>query len=169
MPAAQSGDPAARGKIRQQEQQERIFAKVWDAVEGTMQKMRARLFTRIPEPRRSVEDQEETIQLLLELNPADDPLAVFLESQRSHMRSLMQKVYDSVTKRMQAYAIQEMMPLGEKDKARSLHACIRIVQTHDKNFDKLHGWEHWRAIRDIVPSLSEVICQLMPSFWRIAK
>ncbi|KAE8268287.1 hypothetical protein A4X09_0g4055 [Tilletia walkeri] len=71
--------------------------------------------------------------------------------------------------RIQAYAIQEMMPLGEKNKARSLHACIRIVQTYDKNFDKLHGWEHWRAIRDIVPSLSEVICQLMPSFWRIAK
>ncbi|KAE8220405.1 hypothetical protein CF319_g6068 [Tilletia indica] len=131
--------------------------------------MQARLFTRIPEPRISVEDQEETIQLLLELNPADDTLAVFLESQRSHMRSLMQKVYDSATKRMQAYAIQEMIPLGEKDKARSLHACIRILQTHNKNFDKLHGWEHWKAIRDMVRSLSEVICQLMPSSWRIAK
>ncbi|KAE8268288.1 hypothetical protein A4X09_0g4054 [Tilletia walkeri] len=169
VPAAQSGDPTARGTIRQQEQQQRIFAKVWDAVEGTMQQMQARLFAMIQEPRRSVEDQEKTIELLLELNPKDDPLAVFLESQRNHMRSLMKKVYDSATKRMQAYAIQEMMPLDEKDKARNLQACIRILQTHNKNFDKLHGWEHWKAIRDMVRSLSEVICQLMPSFWRIAK
>ncbi|KAK0529701.1 Exocyst complex component S5 [Tilletia horrida] len=172
LPPAAAGagaDAAARGTLRQQEQQQRIFAKVWDAVEGTMQQMQTRLFAMIQEPKRSVEEQEKTIELLLELNPKEDPVAVFLESQRNHMRSLMKKVFDSASKRMQNYAVQEMIPLDEKDKARNLQACIRVLQAHSKNFEKLHGWEHWQAIHDMVRSLSDVIRQLMPSFWRIAQ
>ncbi|KAK0556825.1 Exocyst complex component S5 [Tilletia horrida] len=169
VPAAQAGDPTARGTLRQQEQQQRIFARVWDAVEGNMQQMQSRLFAMLQEPRRSVEDQERTIELLLELNPKEDPVAVFLESQRNHMRSLMKKVFDSASKKMQGHAVQEMIPLDEKDKARNLQACIRILQSHSRNFERMHGYEHWKSIHDLVRSLSEVIRQLMPSFWRIAK
>lgn len=59
---AGSTDPKAVGNAKQQAQQRRVFAKVWDAVEDTMQDMQQRLFALLREPRRGVEEQEKTIE-----------------------------------------------------------------------------------------------------------
>lgn len=59
---AQAGDPRAQGNAKQQAQQKRVFAKVWDAVEATMQEMQDMLFALLREPKRGVEEQERTIE-----------------------------------------------------------------------------------------------------------
>ena len=60
--AGQAGDPRAQGTEKQRQQQQRVFRKVWDAVEETMKDMEAKLFAALREPKRSVQDQEKTIE-----------------------------------------------------------------------------------------------------------
>ncbi|GAC73963.1 sec5 subunit of exocyst complex [Moesziomyces antarcticus T-34] len=74
--------PESAGGARGDVQQKRVFAKVWDAVEATMKDMQSRLTAQLREPRRSVDEQERTIEILLELDPTDDP--VFWRVAKNH-------------------------------------------------------------------------------------
>lgn len=60
--AGQAGDPQAQGTEKQQQQQQRVFRKVWDAVEATMKDMERKLFAALQEPKRTVDEQEKTIE-----------------------------------------------------------------------------------------------------------
>ena len=81
--------------LKLQAQQKRVFDKVWGAVQKVMADMEKKLFNLLKEPKRSVDEQLKTIEILMELSPAQDPVTVYLESQRSYSRALLTKAYDS--------------------------------------------------------------------------
>ncbi|PWY97177.1 hypothetical protein BCV70DRAFT_203103 [Testicularia cyperi] len=153
-------------------QQKRVFAKVWDAVEATMKDMQTRLTAQLREPRRSVEDQEKTIEILLELDPTDDPVGIYLESQHQHIRSLMRKEFDAAIGTLEAIrAVDALVSFSERDTAKDLQRCVRTLSRGDPSpsFEKCHGAENWRAIHDLVKRLSDTVVGTLPNFWRVAK
>lgn len=155
---------------RYQAQQQRVFAKVWDAVESTMQEMRDRLFALLKEPKRGVEEQEKTIEILLELEPTQDPVAVFLESQYNHIRELMHQSYETSSAKVESAAsVEALVTLSEKDRANDLQACVRQLASSEHVYDRRIGVPGWQAILSLVRLLSETMVQTLPSFWRVGK
>ncbi|KAG8711734.1 hypothetical protein FRC08_015518 [Ceratobasidium sp. 394] len=76
-------------------QQKRIADRVWAAVERVMGDMRAALFERLRDSEGTVEDQEKTLEMLLDLNVSDDPVWVYLDSQHSHILAKMKTTHDN--------------------------------------------------------------------------
>lgn len=168
--ASQAGDTRAIGSARQQAQQERVFAKVWDAVEAVMEEMKAKLFDLLRQPKRGVEEQEKTIEILLYLEPIQDPVAVFLELQHNHILELMAASYKaSVIKVEAAASVGSLVTRGETERARDLQDCIRQLSKTEHDFDRMIGASGWKAIFELVRQLSETIVQTLPSFWRVCK
>ncbi|EST06642.1 hypothetical protein PSEUBRA_004556 [Kalmanozyma brasiliensis GHG001] len=159
------------GGARNDIQQKRVFAKVWDAVEATMKDMQSKLTAQLREPRRSVDEQEKTIEILLELDPTDDPVSIFLEAQHQHLRSVMRKTFDAGVARIETAksASRPSSSAADRDHARDLQKSMRLTGRLDASFDKCTGAETWKAIYDLVKSLSETMLASLPSFWRVAK
>ncbi|CAO1633663.1 unnamed protein product [Parajaminaea phylloscopi] len=167
---AELGPQAAERQRQQQQQQQRVFRKVWDAVEATMKEMERKLFAALQEPRRPVDEQEKTIEVLLELSPKQDPVAVFLESQHRHIHTLMQSSYQaSESKVVSARTMNNLVRRSEKDCARDIQSCLRQVGRGDPSFDRSFGAPTWRAIHHLVRVVSENLLQTLPSFWKVCK
>ncbi|KAJ9476439.1 Exocyst complex component SEC5 [Pseudozyma hubeiensis] len=163
--------PESAGGARNDIQQKRVFAKVWDAVEATMKDMQSRLTAQLREPRRSVDEQEKTIEILLELDPTDDPVSIFLEAQHQHLRSVMRKTFDSGVARIEASRSGQRpgSSVADRDRAKDLQKSMRLTGLIDASFDKCAGADTWKAIHDLVKALSETITGSLPSFWRVAR
>lgn len=163
--------PESAGGARGDVQQKRVFAKVWDAVEATMKDMQSRLTAQLREPRRNVDEQERTIEILLELDPTDDPVSIYLEAQHQHLRSVMRNTFDAGVSRIEATraAQRPSSSVAERDRARDLQKSMRLTGQLDASFDKCTGADEWRAIRDLVKALSDTMLGGLPSFWRVAK
>ncbi|TKY90944.1 hypothetical protein EX895_000942 [Sporisorium graminicola] len=162
---------SAGGGARNDIQQKRVFAKVWDAVEVTMKDMQSRLTAQLREQRRSVDEQEKTIEILLELDPTDDPVSIFLEAQHQHLRSVMRKTFDAGVARIETVrsAQRPSSSSADRDRAKDLQKSMRLSGRIDASFDKCTGADSWKAMFDLVKALSETITGSLPSFWRVAK
>jgi exocyst complex component 2 len=168
--AGQSGDATATGSAKQQAQQKRVFAKVWDAVEATMEDMKEQLFGLLKQPKRGVEEQEKTIEILLDLEPSRDPVAVFLELQHNHILDLMATSYKNCIAKVEAAAsVANLVTRGETERAKDLQDCIRQLSKTEQDYDRMIGAQSWKAIVELIRSLSETIVQTLPSFWRVCK
>ncbi|SNX84111.1 related to Exocyst complex component Sec5 [Melanopsichium pennsylvanicum] len=163
--------PESAGGVRNDVQQKRVFAKVWDAVEATMKDMQSLLTAQLREPRRSVEEQEKTIEIMLELDPSDDPVRTYLEAQHQHLRSVMRKTFDAGVARIETAKAGATTSVGrtERERARDLQKGMRLAGTMDASFDKCMGANQWKAIHELVKVLSETITRSLPDFWRVAK
>ncbi|SJX60772.1 related to Exocyst complex component Sec5 [Sporisorium reilianum f. sp. reilianum] len=163
--------PDSASGARNDIQQKRVFAKVWDAVEVTMKDMQGRLTAQLREPRRSVDEQEKTIEILLELDPTDDPVSIFLEAQHHHLRSVMRNTFDAGVARIKAArsARRPSSSSADRERAKDLQKSMRLTGTLDASFDKCTGADGWKAMYDLVKALSETIMGSLPSFWRVAK
>lgn len=168
---ASSKQPESAGGARNQVQHKRVFAKVWDAVEATMKDMQSRLTAQLREPRRSVDEQEKTIEILLELDPTDDPVSLYLEAQHQHLRSLMRKTFDAGVARIEAVRLarRKSSNLEDRERARDLQRSMRLTGRLDASFDKCIGADSWRAIQELVKTLSATLTSSLPNFWRVAK
>ncbi|KAI3479512.1 hypothetical protein L1887_58423 [Cichorium endivia] len=126
---------------------------------------------KLREPRRSVDEQERTIEILLELDPTDDPVSIYLEAQHQHLRSVMRNTFDAGVSRIEATraAQRPSSSVAERDRARDLQKSMRLTGQLDASFDKCTGADEWRAIRDLVKALSDTMLGGLPSFWRVAK
>ena len=161
---------SATASEKQLAQQRRIFAKVWDAVEATMKDMQRKLLAQLREPKRNVDEQEKTIEILLELDPHDDPVSVYLESQHTHIRALMRKAFDSNVSRIEGVRIVGgLVPRTDKERARDIQRGVRQLSSSEASFDKALGADGWKAIHELVRAVSETIVSTLPSFWRVAK
>ncbi|CDS00803.1 related to Exocyst complex component Sec5 [Sporisorium scitamineum] len=163
--------PESAGGARNDIQQKRVFAKVWDTVEVTMKDMQSRLTAQLREQRRSVDEQEKTIEILLELDPTDDPVSIFLDAQHQHLRSVMRKTFDTGVARIEAVrsAQRPSNSSADRDRAKDLQKSMRLTGRMDASFDKCAGADSWKALYELVKALSETITGSLPSFWRVAK
>ena len=156
-------------------QQQRIFKKVWDAVESIMQEMRQKMLAHLRDAQRSVEEQEHIIEVLLELDPESDPVAVFLESQHQHIRSLLRDAFTrelGAVQRSAAAASSRTSGDQPLERARDLHECIALVRTSQgtkPSFPHALGAPVWQAIDDMIGNVCRTVLQTVPTFWRIAR
>ncbi|TFY51780.1 hypothetical protein EVG20_g10840, partial [Dentipellis fragilis] len=127
-------------------QQKRILDKVWASVEKVMSEMRAVLLAQLQEAGRPVEEQEKTIDVLLELNTPEDPVWTYFDAQHNFILGQMQKAFD-----------------------KALAVIKGREETEDSTDTQSGGHEVWQSIVDMVKSVSEVMMTALPNFWRIAK
>jgi exocyst complex component 2 len=165
----QDAATAERGSnVKQVAAQQRVFGKVWEAVEATMKDMREILLRQLQESRRSVEEQEKTIEILLDLDVDRDPVAVFLQSQHDHIRNLMRKSFEmGINKVEGAASVDRLVARNETDRAKDLQSCIRQSGHADATFDRAIGVPFWKAILDLVRLVSETMVQTIPGFWKV--
>ncbi|KZT28105.1 hypothetical protein NEOLEDRAFT_1233888 [Neolentinus lepideus HHB14362 ss-1] len=169
--------PVGSSKDAQAEQQQkRILEKVWNTVERAMGEMRAMLLAKLKEPGRPVEEQEKTIEILLELNSPDDPVWAYLDSQHKHILHQMNEVYKTgiavVEARQEAASAGPSTPDDDnKGLSAQLQACVTALESKqsDTVISQSGGYEQWEAIVDLIKNVSEVMLTALPNFWRISK
>lgn len=158
-------------------QQRRIFTKVWNAVEKTMHDMRKRLLAHLREPDRSVEEQERLIHILLELDPDNDPVPVYLDSQHANIQSQLNDVLRREAAAVQAARTREAKRIHSAGRdvaagyTQDLSDCLMLVRTSQGSkpvFPNADGASVWQGIDDMIEGLCRIVLQTMPAFWRIA-
>ncbi|EJD54829.1 hypothetical protein AURDEDRAFT_179883 [Auricularia subglabra TFB-10046 SS5] len=152
-------------------QQRRIFDKVWTAVEQVMAEMKNLLVSQLKDPARGVDEQEKTIDILLELNVAD-PVWVYLDAQHKHIMDQMQESHKNC--RFTFEDAMRSIPASAQDRAtmvKNLTECMAAMETKqpDPVISRGTGFEVWTACLNLVKNDSEVMLSKLPSFWRIGK
>ncbi|TFK49428.1 hypothetical protein OE88DRAFT_1703099 [Heliocybe sulcata] len=169
--------PVGSSKDAQAEQQQkRILEKVWNTVEKAMSEMRGMLLSKLKEPSRPVEEQEKTIEILLELNSPDDPVWAYLDSQHKYILHQMNEMYKTgiavvEAKRDAASAGPSIPDDISKDLSIQLQACVTALESKQPEtvISQSGGYEQWEAIADVFKNVSEVMLTALPNFWRISK
>ncbi|KAK8850389.1 hypothetical protein IAR55_004307 [Kwoniella newhampshirensis] len=152
------------------EQQKRVFDKVWTSVEKIMSDMRTRLDVGLKDPTRSIEEQERTLEILIDLDQSDEPAWAYLEYQHDHILSTMKTIFERAQERVKA----------------AQHVCSTEPSTSTASADHLRrqlaSSEYlinliapsavdaaWMSIQALVRQLSEYVVRSFPGFWKIAK
>ncbi|GES86089.1 exocyst complex component Sec5-domain-containing protein [Rhizophagus clarus] len=155
-------------------QYKRVFEKVWLEVDKLMEEMKDQLFKQLTEPWRSMEEQEMTINMLLELEATEDPVWHYLDSQYKFIIDLLKESYKEQLSKIED--LKETLPTknsnNDKDLAIRLRNSIRNVNIRD--FDSLIAGKErdvqmWKAILEIVKSLSDLLLRCLPDFWKLSK
>ncbi|KDE09777.1 hypothetical protein MVLG_00177 [Microbotryum lychnidis-dioicae p1A1 Lamole] len=173
-PAQLLGLPVATTP-QQQQQQKRIYDKVWGQVEKIIGDLRATLGKRLRDTRRGLDEVEKTIVILLELDPTDDPVWIFFDTQHRHILQLLRTSAEASTSRIRIAmdnATDEMSaPDWDRKSAADLRTCVASLEALDGEGvrENAAGSDVWRLIYDLVRNLNEVILQNLPSFWKVAK
>ncbi|KAA1476584.1 hypothetical protein DENSPDRAFT_807414 [Dentipellis sp. KUC8613] len=159
-----------------EQQQKRILDKVWASVEKVMSEMRAVLLAQLQEAGRPVEEQEKTIDVLLELNTPEDPVWTYFDAQHNFILGQMQKAFDKalivVKEKKQKTAPTVTAPESlNLLLATQLQTCLAALKGNQSEMviSQSGGHEVWQSIVDLVKSVSEVMMTALPNFWRIAK
>ncbi|OCH93951.1 hypothetical protein OBBRIDRAFT_789821 [Obba rivulosa] len=174
VPVGQAKDGQASANA--QEQQKRILDKVWGTVEKVMGEMKRQLLTKLQEPSRSVEEQEKTIEILLELNPSDDTLWTYFDAQHKYILQHMRDTYSTAVDHIKAVlakatpektAPDDLIPLLIPQ----LQTCVTALETKQGEFviAQSGGHDVWVAVLAMVKNLSEAMLSSLPNFWKIAK
>ncbi|CAE6406035.1 unnamed protein product [Rhizoctonia solani] len=111
-------------------QQRRIADRVWAAVERVMGDMRAALMARLQDGDASVEEHEKTLEMLLELHVADDPIWVHLDSQHGHILAKMKTAHDKRVLFIEDS--RDRLPLDIAEQGRitaNLFECVCALET----------------------------------------
>ncbi|CAG8621305.1 2618_t:CDS:10, partial [Ambispora leptoticha] len=153
-------------------QYRKVFDKVWAEVEKIMEEMREQLFKQLTEPWRSMEEQERTINILLELETIEDPVWHYLDSQYKYIIDLLKESYKEQIDKIEALKQSLNRTIDEKEAALHLKRAIKIVNSRD--FDALSASKDmdvqtWKAILNIVKSLSDLLLRCLPDFWKLSK
>ncbi|GAA5969236.1 hypothetical protein JCM11641_007520 [Rhodosporidiobolus odoratus] len=157
---------------QQQQQQKRIYDKVWGQVEKIIGDLRATLGKRLRDTKRGLDEVEKTIEILLELDPSDDPVWIFLDTQHRHILRLLRTSAEASMSRIRI-AMDQYGEVEENDRkqAGDLRAGVESLESleGERVRENAAGVEVWRLIFDLVRNLNEVIMQTLPPFWKVAK
>ncbi|KAJ3813086.1 exocyst complex component sec5 [Lentinula aff. lateritia] len=157
----------------EQQQQKRILDKVWANVEKAMGEMRNVLLGQLRDPGRSVEEQEKTLELLIELPSTEDPAWTYFDSQHKHILEQMNKTFRistaAVTAALEKSAVENAADslsdfLVTQIQALRLLAYVLILG----DLAKSAGEPVWQAILDLVKNVGEAMMGSLPNFWKIS-
>ncbi|OCF43322.1 exocyst protein [Kwoniella heveanensis CBS 569] len=171
------------------EQQKRVFDKVWSSVEAIMSDMREKLDAGLKDHNRSIEEQERTIEILIELDQSDEPAWAYLEYQHKHildhMRSIYLKSQDRIKATLQICATEASTSTAYTDLIRrqlstseyqfnvisreSVHQHNRAQHHANKSWTASAAEAAWMTTQLLVKQLSEYVTRSLPGFWKIAK
>ncbi|KAK7046645.1 exocyst complex component SEC5 [Favolaschia claudopus] len=159
-----------------EQQQKRVLDKVWGSVEKAMGEMRNVLVSQLQDPRRSVEEHEKTLELLMDIQTNDDPIWTFFDSQHKYIIKQMNTSYKSAVS-----GIRNLLEKSESDTANpdslsliiAAQLQIALAALDNKQSEaavaKCAAEPTWQAILDMVKVLSEIVLSSLPNFWRISK
>ncbi|KJA16657.1 hypothetical protein HYPSUDRAFT_47148 [Hypholoma sublateritium FD-334 SS-4] len=174
LPVGNTKDSTESGIAEQQ--QRRVLDKVWNTVEKAMGEMRNILISQLQDPTRSVEEQEKTIEVLVELQSNDDPVWTYFDNHHRNILDRMNKVY-----RASVSAIEANTQKSKEDTTVSealsgslqMQLCAAIADLEEQKADaviaKSPGEPGWQAIHDLVKNISETMMTSLPTFWKISK
>ncbi|KAF8801103.1 exocyst complex component sec5 [Phlegmacium glaucopus] len=159
-----------------EQQQKRVLEKVWSSVEKAMGEMRTMLISQLQDSTRSVEEQEKTLEVLLELQPNDDPVWMYFDNHHKHILDQMNTSYRTSVTTIEATirGTSDSTTLSD-DPAASLLMQLRTAFANleakqpEVVIAKSADEPIWQAIHDMVKNISEVMLSSLPSFWRISK
>ncbi|GBE87410.1 exocyst complex component Sec5-domain-containing protein [Sparassis latifolia] len=159
-----------------EERQRRILDKVWSTVEKVMGEMKNQLVAKLEDPSRSVEEQEKTIEILVELHPTDDPVWTYFDAQHKYILQHMQETYTASVAYVQS-VFERATPQDTSLRAltpalsEQLQSCIIALESkqNDTIIPQSGGHDIWQAILAMVKGVSEAMLSSLPNFWRIAR
>ncbi|KAJ8087260.1 Exocyst complex component S5 [Marasmius tenuissimus] len=164
-----------RASASAEQQQKRILDKVWASVEKAMGEMKNVLMSQLHDHSRSIEEQDKTLELLLELSSNDDPIWTYFDSQHKHIMDQMNKAYRSATVTVNVAREKTMVESPQHDSlttmlANQLQIALAAVDAKqsDAVIAKAPGEAVWQAIFDLVKNVSESMVSSLPNFWKIA-
>ncbi|KAJ7145330.1 exocyst complex component sec5 [Mycena crocata] len=159
-----------------EQQQKRILEKVWGSVEKAMGEMRNVLVSQLQDPRRSVEEHEKTLEILLELQTSDDPVWTYFDSQHAYIIKQMNSSYKTSVSAIRAALEKSEPDITSQDSITTILAAqlqLAIGALDAKQSEaavaKCVAEPVWQAILDMVKTLSEIVLSSLPNFWRISK
>ncbi|KAK2461007.1 hypothetical protein APHAL10511_006948 [Amanita phalloides] len=167
--------PSGQGDPSAEQQQKRILEKVWGNVEKAMTEMKNALHSQLQNLNRTVEEQEKTIEILMDLQGNEDPIWVYFDHRHKHILDQMNKAYKSAVANMESVAENgaNNSPVisDERSRAKELRAAMLAVETKqaDVIIAKSAGEPRWQSIWDLIKSVSEAMVNPLPSFWKISK
>lgn len=159
-----------------EQQQKRVLDKVWNSVEKAMGEMRNVLVSQLQDPARSVEEQEKTLEILMELQLNDDPVWLYFDSHHKQIMDQMNQAYQAAVRSIEAI-IQKTNPdasdsaaLTASLAAQSQTAVLGLeAKESDAAVAQSPGEPVWLAIHDLIKNVSEIMMSSIPSFWKISK
>ncbi|KAJ7770499.1 exocyst complex component sec5 [Mycena metata] len=159
-----------------EQQQKRILDKVWGSVEKAMGEMRNVLVSQLQDPRRSVEEQEKTLELLMDIQTNDDPVWTYFDSQHKYIIKQMNTSYKTATSSIRTALEKSEPDNASSDNLTSILAAqlqIALAALDNKQSEaavaKCAAEPAWIAVSDMVKALSEIVLSSLPNFWRISK
>ncbi|KAG6916419.1 hypothetical protein DXG01_006823 [Tephrocybe rancida] len=165
------GQTAASGD----QQQRRILEKVWGSVEKAMGEMKNVLVAQLQDPTRTLEEQEKTIEVLLDLQSGDDPLWTYFDSQHKHILDEMKKTHRSATALIQS-TIEKTSVENEPGKltlhlAGQLQTAVTALEAKQAEsiIARSSAERVWQSILDMIKSVSETMLSSLPNFCKISK
>jgi len=166
----------SQSAIIAEQQQKRILDKVWATVEKAMGEMRTLLVSQLQQPGRPTEDQEKTIEILLELNMPEDPVWTYFDAQHKFILDQMNKSYHAALAVVQREQDAKEVSSQQSGSLKSLLAsklgtCITALKAgkQDQVIPQSGGHEVWMAVYDLVKNISEIMTSALPNFWKIAR
>ncbi|PPR03648.1 hypothetical protein CVT24_007762 [Panaeolus cyanescens] len=155
-----------------QDQQKRVLNKVWSSVEKAMGEMRKVLVAQLQDPKRTVEEQEKTLETLLELQSSEEPIWSYFDSHHGHIMSKMNTAHQTSERALDdvAHAQSSSQPSGDT-LWMELEAAIRHLSNKDPeaSIAKGTGEREWNALLEMVKNISDAMISSLPNFWKISK
>ncbi|KAG6865442.1 hypothetical protein C0991_002518 [Blastosporella zonata] len=157
------------------QQQRRILEKVWGSVEKAMGEMKNVLLTQLQDPTRTLEEQEKTIEVLLDFHAGDDALWTYFDSQHKHILNEMMKTHRSATTLIKS-TIEKGSLASEPGNltlyiAGQLQTAMIALETKqaDSIIARSSAEPVWQSILDMIKSISETMLSSLPNFCKISK
>ncbi|KAF8633062.1 hypothetical protein AX15_001537 [Amanita polypyramis BW_CC] len=168
--------PSNQGNALAEQQQKRILEKVWGNVEKAMTEMKNALHFQLQNPSRTVEEQEKTIEILMDLQGNEDPIWIYFDNQHKHILDQMDKAYKTAVAHIESMrdkTAEDTLITSDDGwlRARELHAAMLALEAKsaDVVIAKSTGEPIWQAIWDMIKAISEAMVNALPNFWKISK
>ncbi|KAJ7810126.1 exocyst complex component sec5 [Mycena leptocephala] len=124
----------------------------------------------------SVEEQEKTLELLMDIQTSDDPVWTYFDSQHTYIIKQMNTSYKTAVASIRASLEKSEPDVATPDNLTSILAAQLQIAIHaldnkqsDAAVAKCSAEPVWQAILDMVKTLSELVLSSLPNFWRISK
>ncbi|KAH8101822.1 exocyst complex component Sec5-domain-containing protein [Cristinia sonorae] len=165
-----------QGSSTTAQQQKRILDKVWATVEKVMSEMRNDLLSKLQEHSRSVEEQERTLDILMELTPNDEAVWTYFDAQHKYILSQMRETYANSLNTIKAVHDKSSPEITSPDSlpallSMQLKTCVVALDSKqpDLIIAQAGGHDVWQAVMTMVKNISEVMLSSLPNFWKISR
>ncbi|CAO2834080.1 unnamed protein product [Amaranthus hypochondriacus] len=153
-----------------------ILKRVLEEIEKVMHEFKGTLYKTMEDPQIELTDLENTVRLLLELEPESDPVWHYLNLQNQRIRGLLEKCTYDYEARLEALQndIHERAVSDAKWKqilqgsSQSPDANGNIDLAGESQYPELTGEEVDALKKKYIQKLTAVLIHYLPAFWKIA-